>query len=78
MSSLLYTRKAAVMVNRVKDLRVAAGLRQEDLAESTGVSRQTIISIERGRYNPSLELAWKLSRMLGVTIEELFCFTEGD
>lgn len=66
------------MVNRVKDLRVAAGLRQEDLAARTGVSRQTIISIERGRYNPSLELAWKLSRMLGVTIEELFCFTEGD
>jgi putative transcriptional regulator len=66
------------MVNRVKDLRVAAGLRQEDLAASTGVSRQTIISIERGRYNPSLELAWKLARMLGVTIEELFFFTEGD
>ena len=66
------------MVNRVKDLRVTAGLRQEDLAARTGVSRQTIISIERGRYNPSLELAWKLSRMLGVTIEELFCFTEGD
>jgi len=66
------------MVNRVKDLRLAAGLRQEDLAASTGVSRQTIISIERGRYNPSLELAWKLSRMLGVTIEELFSFTEGD
>jgi putative transcriptional regulator len=66
------------MVNRVKELRVAAGLRQEDLAASTGVSRQTIISIERGRYNPSLELAWKLARRLGVTIEELFCFTEGD
>ena len=66
------------MVNRVKDLRVAAGLRQEDLAARTGVSRQTIISIERGRYNPSLELAWKLARTLGVTIEELFCFTEGD
>ena len=66
------------MVNRVKDLRVAASLRQEDLAERAGVSRQTIISVERGRYNPSLELAWKLSLMLGVTIEELFCFTEGD
>ena len=66
------------MVNRVKDLRVAAGLRQEDLAASTGVSRQTIISIESGRYNPSLELTWKLSRMLGVTIEELFLFGEED
>ena len=66
------------MVNRVKELRVAAGLRQEDLAERTGVSRQTIISIERERYNPSLELAWQLARTLGVTIEELFCFAEGD
>jgi putative transcriptional regulator len=66
------------MDNRVKDLRGAMGLRQEDLAASVGVSRQTIISIERGRYNPSLQLAWKLSRALGVTIEELFVFTEGD
>jgi putative transcriptional regulator len=66
------------MVNRVKDLRVAAGLRQEDLAARAEVSRQTIISVERGRYNPSLDLAWKLSKTLGVTIEELFCFAEGD
>lgn len=66
------------MVNRVRELRVAAGLRQEDLAQHVGVSRQTVISIESGRYNPSLELAWKLSRTLGVTIEELFVFGEGD
>jgi len=66
------------MDNRVKELRGAAGLRQEDLAQQVGVSRQTIISIESGRYNPSLELAWKLSRTLGTTIEELFCFQEAD
>jgi len=66
------------MDNRVKELRGAAGLRQEDLAQQVGVSRQTIISIEGGRYNPSLELAWKLSRTLGTTIEELFCFQEAD
>ena len=66
------------MDNRVKELRGAAGLRQEDLAQEVGVSRQTIISIENGRYNPSLELAWKLSRKLGTTIEELFCFQEAD
>jgi putative transcriptional regulator len=66
------------MDNRVKELRGAAGLRQEDLAQRVGVSRQTIISIESGRYNPSLELAWKLSRTLGTTIEELFCFQEAD
>jgi putative transcriptional regulator len=62
------------MENRVKELRAAAGLRQEDLAQRMNVSRQTIISIEGGRYNPSLELAWRLSRELGVTIEDLFEF----
>ncbi len=66
------------MLNRVRELRVAAGLRQEDLAGQVGVSRQTIISIERGRYSPSLELAWRLSHRLGVTIEELFVFEEGE
>ena len=65
------------MDNLVKELRGAAGLRQEDLAHRVGVSRQTIISIENGRYNPSLELAWKLSRVLGTTIEDLFHFPEG-
>lgn len=64
------------MDSRVKELRSAAGLRQEDLADRVGVSRQTIISIEGGRYNPSLELAWRLSKALGVTIEELFEFGE--
>ena len=66
------------MENRVKELRTAAGLRQEDLARVVGVSRQTIISVENGRYNPSLELAWKLSRALGTSIENLFRFKEGD
>jgi len=64
--------------NRVKELRTAAGMRQEDLARRVAVSRQTIISIETGRYNPSLELAWRLSRALGVHIEQLFLFEEGD
>jgi putative transcriptional regulator len=53
-------------------------MRQEDLARRVAVSRQTIISIETGRYNPSLELAWRLSRSLGVRIEDLFVFEEGD
>lgn len=66
------------MDNRVKELRTAAGLRQEDLARRVAVSRQTIISIETGRYNPSLELAWRLSRALGVQIEDLFLFKEAD
>lgn len=62
------------MKNRVRELRSAAGLRQEDLAERVEVSRQTIISIENERYNPSLELAWRLSRAFGVSIEQLFDF----
>lgn len=66
------------MDNQVKELRVIAGLRQEDLARRVRVSRQTIISIENGRYNPSLELAWRLSRSLGTTIEDLFNFGEDD
>ena len=65
------------MDNRVKELRGAAGLRQEDLAQQVGVSRQTIISIESGRYNPSLELAWKLSRKLGTTDRRAVLFSGG-
>lgn len=64
------------MQNRVRELRSAAALRQEDLAAKVGVSRQTIISIESGRYNPSLELAWRLSKTLGVSMEDLFRFEE--
>ena len=66
------------MDNRVRELRAAAGLRQEDLARQVGVSRQTIISVENGRYNPSLELAWKLAQALGTSIEDLFVFSQGD
>lgn len=66
------------MRNRVRELRTEAGLRQEDLAEIVSVSRQTIISIESGRYNPSLELAWRLSRALATPIEDLFVFEEVD
>jgi putative transcriptional regulator len=77
MSRSLYIRGSA-MDNRVKELRTAAGLRQEDLADRLDVSRQTVISIESGRYNPSLELAWRLSKALGVTIEDLFDFKGGE
>ena len=60
------------MTNRIKELRKAKGLRQEDLAEALGVSRQTIIAIENNKYNASLELAMRLARYLQTTIEELF------
>lgn len=53
-------------------LRSASGLTQADLANRLGVSRQTVISIERGRYDPSLPLAFRIARLFGVPIEEIF------
>ena len=64
------------MDNRLKELRELAGMTQEDLASQTGVSRQTIISLEKGKYNPSINLAYKLSRLFDLTIEELFLLKE--
>jgi putative transcriptional regulator len=60
------------MKNRLKVFRAMHDLTQEDLAEKLGVTRQTINAIEKQRYNPSLELAFKLADFFGVTIEELF------
>jgi putative transcriptional regulator len=58
--------------NSVADLRAAAGLTQAELAARLEVSRQTVISIERGRYDPSLPLAFRIARCFGRTIEEVF------
>ena len=60
------------MENRVEQLRRARGLNQEDFARAIRVSRQTVSSIENGRYNPSLELAFTLSDFFGLPIEEIF------
>ena len=60
------------MKNIVKQLRKAAGLRQEDLAQQLGVSRQTIIAIENDKYNPTLELAMKISRFLALHVDDIF------
>lgn len=60
------------MRNRLETLRKARGIRQEDLAQALGVSRQTVISLERGKYNPSLALAFRLARYFGLAIEEIF------
>lgn len=64
------------MKNRIKELRKAMGYRQQDLAQALGVSRQTIIAIENNKYNPTLELAMRLARRLGVAVEELFQLEE--
>ncbi|KAF5410213.1 MAG: helix-turn-helix transcriptional regulator [Euryarchaeota archaeon] len=64
------------MKNRLKVFRAMHDLTQEDLAEKLGVTRQTINAIEKQRYNPSLELAFKLADFFGVTIEELFVHSQ--
>lgn len=65
------------MENRVEALRRANGIKQEDLARAMGVSRQSIGSIENGRYNPSTQLAIKLARYFGLTVEEVFMMEGG-
>jgi putative transcriptional regulator len=64
------------MKNRIKQLRKSAGLRQEDLASLLDVSRQTIIAIENDKYNPTLELAMKLARLLKAPVEDIFTLEE--
>ena len=60
------------MKNRIEEIRKERGVRQEELATALGVSRQTVISLEKGKYNPSLALAFKLARVFGLPIEEIF------
>ncbi len=64
------------MKNRIEQIRRERGIRQEEFAKSMGVSRQTISSLENGRYNPSIMLAYKIARYFGLTIEEVFIFEE--
>ena len=64
------------MRTRVKELRTAAGLTQQQLAEQVHVSSRTIISIEKGQYSPSLMLAYRLALVFGVTVEDLCCLRE--
>ena len=60
------------MKSRLEELRKQRAIRQEDLAQALGVSRQTVISLEKGKYNPSLALAFKLARYFGLPIEAIF------
>ena len=62
--------------NRIAELRKTQGITQKELADKLSVSRQTIISLENGRYNPSITLAYKVAVMFGKTIEEVFLFGE--
>lgn len=60
------------MKNQLEELRRQHAIRQEDLAQALGVSRQTVISLEKGKYNPSLALAFKLARYFNLSIEDIF------
>ena len=60
------------MINHLEELRKQRSIRQEDLAQALGVSRQTVISLEKGKYSPSLSLAFKLARYFNLSIEDIF------
>ncbi|MBQ4332246.1 MAG: helix-turn-helix transcriptional regulator [Clostridia bacterium] len=64
------------MNNRIEEIRKEKSIRQEELAKALGVSRQTISSLETGRYNPSIQLAHKIARYFGLSIEDVFLFEE--
>ncbi len=64
------------MKNRLEELRKARGLKQEELAAALEVSRQTIGSLENGRYNPSILLAFQIARYFGMSIEDIFIYEE--
>ena len=67
------------MVNYIKKVRITKGeITQEELARKVGVTRQTIIYIEKGKFNPSVKLALKIAKVLGCSVEELFELEEGD
>ena len=64
------------MKNKIEQIRKERGILQDELANTLGVSRQTISSLENGRYNPSILLAYKIATYFGMTIEEVFIFDE--
>lgn len=65
------------MKNKIKVFRAMHDLTQEGLASELGVTRQTVLAIEKGKYDPSLELAFKIARFFGVTVEDVFLYDEG-
>ena len=69
---------ATMIETRIKELRAKHGMRQEELARRVGVRRETIGNLEKGRYNPSLVLAWKIAHVFDVSIEEVFTVKETD
>ncbi len=64
------------MNNRIEEIRKQKGINQDELAKTLGVSRQTISSLERGRYNPSITLAYKIAKLFELKIEDVFIFDD--
>ena len=77
MESMLYIlERRHKLKNRLEELRKSRGIRQEELAAVLEVSRQTIGSLENGRYNPSIVLAFKIAKYFGMSIEDIFIYEE--
>ena len=76
MESKLSEKGCDSLKNRLEELRKSRGIRQEELVAALEVSRQTIGSLENGRYNPSILLAFKIARYFGMQIEEIFIYEE--
>jgi len=66
------------MKNKIVEIRQERGIKQDELAKALGVSRQTISSLENGRYDPSILLAHKIAKLFGMSIEEVFLFEEDE
>lgn len=64
--------------NRIKEYRAKHNINQAELAQRVGVRRETIGNLEKGRYNPSLVLAWNIAKVFGVTIEDIFTITDDE
>ena len=72
----LLFREGGNLDNSIKELRKVRGVTQDELAGAVGVTRQTVISLENGKYNASLQLAYKISKYFGKSIEDVFVFEE--
>ena len=77
MESWLSIERRRTVKNRLEEIRKERGIKQEELAAALEVSRQTIGSLENGRYNPSIILAFKLARYFHMSIEDIFIYEEG-
>lgn len=73
-----FTKKEVIVRNRIEEIRKERNIRQDEFAKCMGVSRQTISSLENGRYNPSIILAYKIAKYFDMAIEDVFIFEEED